>query len=71
MPDMSQKALDSKRRGNSFSSAADFDKDTEALYCTGYTHRILRDEYLELGSQCNADLRCIVVLEIRFEKLFF
>ena len=71
MPDMSQKALDSKRQCNSSSRTVDFDKDTEALYCSGNTHRILRDEYLELGSQCNADLRCIVVLEIRFEKFSF
>ena len=68
MPDMGQAALDSKRQCNSFSSAVGFDKDTKGLYCTGYT-RILLDEYLELRNQRNADLRCIVALEIRFEKL--
>ena len=68
VPDMGQAALDSKRQCNSFSSAVGFDKDTKGLYCTGYT-RILLDEYLELRNQRNADLRCIVALEIRFEKL--
>ena len=66
--DMSQAALDSKLQCNSFSSAVGFDKGTEGLYCTRYI-QILLDEYLGPRSQRNADLRCTVPLEVRFEKL--
>ena len=61
-------ALGSKRLCNSFSSAVGFDKGTKGLYCTRYT-QIFLDEYLRLGCQRNADLRSIVLLEIRFQGL--
>ena len=60
-------ALDSKRQCNSFVSAVGVDKATEGLNCTGYS-RIFLDEYLELGSRRNNDLRC-VALDFRFGML--